>query len=186
MGFKVIYPAVFDGNAAVRAILQIQRPNLVVLQIQRNVLFVRPITSRFQDRVSIPHEIKGSAGDQKAPNLGLTVIEFKRIGDTIFANKEHILPTRFAALSAFSIVGVCFMCAGVDRQGDGVGIDAAAAIGQGAVDLGGKQPELVGHWGQLARLIKFLQREGRPGKAFQLGAVLQLPLVGNVPGLAGG
>ena len=170
MGFKVIYPAVFDGNALVREILQIQRL----------------ITSRTQDCVNIPHKIKGSAGNQLAPNHGLTAIEYRRIGEIIFVNKEHILTTRFAALSAFALVGVFFMGAGVDRQGDGVGIDAAAAIGQGAVDLGGKQPELVGHWGQLARIIKFLQREGRPGKAFQLGAVLQLPLVGNVPGLAGG
>ena len=166
--------------------MQIQRPNLVALQIQRNVFFVRLITSRFQGCGSIPHKIKGSAREQKAPNLGLTVIEFKRIGDTIFANKEHFLSTRFAALLAFALVGVFFMGAGVDRQGDGVGIGAAAAIGQGAVDLGGKQPELVGHWGQLARIIKFLQRKGRPGKAFQLGAVLQLPLVGNISGLAGG
>ena len=165
--------------------MQIQRLDLVALQIQRNVFFVRLITSRFQGCVSIPHKIIGSAG-ANAPNQGRTVIEFKRIGDTIFANKEHFLSTRCAALCAFAIVSVCFMCAGVDRQGDGVGIDAATAIGQGAVDLGGKQPELVGHWGQLARIIKFLQREGRPGKAFQLGAVLQLPLVGNVPGLAGG
>ena len=164
--------------------MQIQRLDPVALQVQRNVPFVRRIAvPRFQGCVSIPHKISGSAGEQNEPNL--RVIAFKRIGDTV-ANKEHILAARFAALLAFAVVGVFFMGAGVDRQGDGVGIDAAAAIGQGAVDLGGRQPALVGHWGQLARIIKFLQREGRPGKAFQLGAVLQLPLVGNVPGLAGG
>ena len=67
-----------------------------------------------------------------------------------------------------------------------------AADGQGAIDLGGMQPGLVGHRGQLIRGIQVGKLDGRLVKAdqlgviLQLGAALQLPLVGNVPGQAGG
>jgi len=124
----------------------------VALQVQRKVLFVRPIVSRCprsQDYVSIPHKIKGSAGDQNAPNLRAIVIAFKRIGDTIFVNKEHILATRFAAPLAFAVVGVSFMGAGVKGNGDRVCLYGIALIGQLAVDLAAVLPVLALRCGQV-------------------------------------
>ena len=120
----------------------------MALQIQRNVFFVRLITSRFQGCVSIPHKIIGSAGEQ-APNQGRTVIEFKRIGDTIFANKEHFRTTRFAALLAFAFVGVFCMGAGVNGNGDSVCLYGIVLIGQLAVDLGAVLPVLALRCGQV-------------------------------------
>ena len=124
----------------------------MALQVQRKVLFVGPIVSRCprsQDYVSIPHKIKGSAGDQNAPNLRAIVIAFKRIGDTSFANKEHFRTTRFAALLAFALVGVSFMGAGVHGNGDSFCIYGIVIIGQLAVDLAAVLPVPARHWGQV-------------------------------------
>ena len=121
----------------------------MALQVQRNVRFVRHIASRSQDCVNIPHKIKGSAGDQNAPNLGLTAMKFIRIGDTIFVNKEHILATRFAALLAFAFVGVFCMGAGVNGNGDSFCIYGIVIKGQLAVDLAAVLPVLARHWGQV-------------------------------------
>ena len=121
----------------------------MVLQVQRNVFFVRLITSRFQGCGSIPHKIKGSAGDQLAPNQGLNVTEHRRKGDTIFVNKEHFFTTRFAALLAFAVVGVFFMGAGVTGNSDSVGLYGIVLIGQLAVDLGAVLPVLALRFGQV-------------------------------------
>ena len=127
--------------------MQIQRLDLVALQIQRNVHFVRRLAvPRFQGCVSIPHKISGSAGEQNEPNI--RVIAFKRIGDTV-ANKEHILAARFAALLAFAIVGVFCMGAGVNGNGDSFCIYGIVIIGQLAVDLAAVLPVLARHWGQV-------------------------------------
>ena len=125
----------------------------MALQVQRKVLFVGPITSsRTQDCVNISHKIKGSAGGpggQSVPNQGLTAIEFRRIGETIFANKEHFLGTQFAALLAFAIVGVFCMGAGVHGNGDSFCIYGIVLIGQLAVDLAAVLPVLALRCGQV-------------------------------------
>ena len=129
--------------------MQIQILDLVALQVQRKVLFVCPIISRTQDCVDIPHKIKGSSGNQLAPNHGLTAIEFRRIGETIFVNKEHFRTTRFAALLAFAIVGVFCMGTGVHGNGDRVCIYGIVIIGQLAVDLPAVLPVLALRCGQV-------------------------------------
>ena len=126
--------------------MQIQRLDLVALQIQRNVHVRRIAVPRFQGCVSIPHKISGSAGDQNAPSPGL--IAFKRIGETV-ANKEHFRTTRFAALLASAIVGVSFMGAGVHGNGDSFCIYGIVLIGQLAVDLAAVLPVPARHWGQV-------------------------------------
>ena len=126
--------------------MQIQRLDLVALQIQRNVHVRRIAVPRFQGCVSIPHKISGSAGEQNEPNI--RVIAFKRIGDTV-ANKEHILAARFAALLAFALVGVSFMGAGVKGNSDRVCLCGIALIGQLAVDLAAVLPVLALRCGQV-------------------------------------
>ena len=176
-GFNAIYRAVFDGNAVVRKILQIQRLDLVALQIQRSILFVRLITSRSQGCVSIPHKIKGSAGGQNAPNQGLRVVDFIRIGDTIFANKEHFRTTRFAALLAFALMGVFFMGAGVNGNSDSVCIYGIALIGQLAVDLAAVLPVLALRCGQVGLGQGDFFAGAACARKFRS---IYIPLIGNI------
>ena len=154
----------------------------MALQVQRKVLFVGPITSsRTQDCVNIPHKIKGSAGNQPAPNHGLIVPEFRRIGDTIFVNKEHFLATRFAALLAFAIVGVFCMGAGVNGNGDSFCIYGIVIIGQLAVDLAAVLPVPALHWGQvgLGQDDFIITAAACALKFFSV----HIPLIGNITGL---
>ena len=178
-GVKAIYRAVFDGDAVVRKILQIQRLDPVALQVQRKVLFVRLITSRTQDCVDILHKIKGSAGNQLAPNHGLTAIEFRRIGETIFVNKEHFLSTRFAALLAFAFVGVFCMGAGVNGNGDSVCLYGIVLIGQLAVNLAAVLPVLALRCGQ----VGLSQDDFITAAACALKfCFVHIPLIGNITG----
>ena len=158
--------------------MQIQRLDLVALQIQRNVHFVRRLAvPRFQGCVSIPHKISGSAGEQNEPNI--RVIAFKRIGDTV-ANKEHILAARFAALLAFAIVGVFCMGAGVNGNGDRVCIYGIFIIGQLAVDLAAVLPVPALHLGQVGLgQDDFITAAACALKFFSV----HIPLIGDFTGL---
>ena len=180
--------AVFQGEAAVGEVAHFQAIQGMILQIQDHVLApCRVVACVHVSGQHVLRQVEGSAACQDSAAY-LSVADSGSIHGVVcavLAHQQRLRAARFPALPAVA-VGLCiFMDAGVDRQGDGVGIDAVAAIGQGAVDLGGRQPGLAGHRGQLVTRIKILQREGRLVEAHKHGAVLQLPLVGNVPGQAG-
>ena len=181
--------AVFQGEAAVGEVAHFQAIQGMILQIQDHVLApCRVVACVHVSGQHVLRQVEGSAACQDSAAY-LSVADSGSIHGVVcavLAHQQRLLAARFPALPAVA-VGLCiFMDAGVDRQGNGVGIDAVAAIGQGAVDLRGRQPGLVGHLGQLVTRIKIPQREGRLVEALQLGTILQLPLVGNVPGQAGG
>ena len=180
--------AVFQGEAAVGEVAHFQAIQGMTLQIQGHVLApCRVVACVHVSGQHVLRQVEGSAACQDSAAY-LSVADSGSIHGVVcavLAHQQRLRAARFPALPA-GAVGLCiFMDAGVDRQGDGVGIDAVAAIGQGAVDLGGMQPGLAGHRGQLATHEKILKEKFVPGAAIQLRAALQLPLVGNVPGQAG-
>ena len=180
--------AVFHGEGAIGEISHLQALHRVLLQVQGHVL--APCLVVACVHVSGQHvlrQVDGSAACQETAYLSRAGLgSIHGVVCAALGHQKGLRAARFSALLAGAVV-ICFsMLTGVDRQGDGGGIDTVAATGQGAVDLGGMQPGLVGHLGQLATHEKILKEKFVPGAVIQLRAVLQLPLVGNVPGQAGG
>ena len=181
--------AVFQGEAAVGEVAHFQAIQGMTLQIQGHVLApCRVVACVHVSGQHVLRQVEGSAACQDSAAY-LSVADSGSIHGVVcavLAHQQRLRAARFSALLAGAVV-ICFsMLTGVDRQGDGGGIDTVAATGQGAVDLGGMQPGLVGHLGQLVTHEKILKEKFVPGAVIQLRAVLQLPLVGNVPGQAGG
>ena len=177
--------AVFQCEAAVGEVAHFQAIQGMILQIQDHVLApCRVVACVHVSGQHVLRQVEGSAACQDSAAY-LSVADSGSIHGVVcavLAHQQRLRAARFPALPAVA-VGLCiFMDAGVDRQGDGVGIDAVAADGQGAVDLGGKQPGLVDHRGQLATREKILKEKFVPGAVIQLRAALQLPLIGNVLG----
>ena len=185
----LIQRAAFQGESAVGEVVHFQLCQGMALQIQDRVLVVFRGVARV--KASMDHVLrkeKSSASYQMAAHLRRVSGLIRHDGKVaVLVHQQRIRRVEFPALQAFAVDMIdALIVAGVDRQGDGIGVHAVAADGQGAVDLGGKQPGLVGHRGQLVIRIKILQREGRLVEALQHGVILQLPLVGDGVGQAGG
>ena len=181
----LIQRAVFQGEAAHGEVAHVQAFQGMALQIQDHILVACRGVGRV--KASMDHvlrQVEGSTNYQIDAHLSRADSGsiLHGVVYAVLAHQQRLRAARFSALLAGAVRVRPFMCAGVDRQGDGVGIDAVAAAGQGAVDLGGKQPGLVGHLGQFATREKILKEKFVPGAVIQLPAALQLPLIGNVLG----
>ena len=180
----LVQRAVFQGEAAVGEVAHVQAFQGMAPQIQDHVLAPCLVVACVNvSGQHISRQVEDSAACQESAYLSRAA--FGSIHDVVCALLGHQKgrrAARFPALPAVAVRVRPFMCAGVDRQGDGIGVHIVAADGQGAIDLGGMQPGLVGHRGQLATHEKILKGKFVPGAAIQLRAALQLPLIGNVLG----